>query len=160
MRRVLPSVAVAVAVAVAALALSAPPSFAGAANGGLPGAPSNPIDGMTWGTYQIASTDPSIDPPSAFYNTARNAADRAEFAKILNQPRFRWFGAWIPTLDQGGKNGARKAASSYIQEVTKGNPDIGVSIGIFRLQPFEHEACNRLPTSGEIADYRTWITEF
>jgi hypothetical protein len=142
--------------AVAALALiCAPASFAGDANGGLPGAsPANPLDNMTWGTYHIESTDPGIDPPSAYFNTARSQADRALFGKILAQPRFRWFGAWI---DDGN---ARSTAESYIRQVTGGDPTIGVQIGIFRLQPFEHEACTRLPTSSEVASYRNWINEF
>lgn len=151
-----------IAIALVAVALAVAPDVAhgGAANGGLPSAPANPIAGMSWGAYRIASTDPGIDPPSAYFNTAHNDADRAEFAKLLAQPRFRWFGAWIPTLDQGGKRGARATAQSYIQQVTGGDPDVGVGIGIFRLQPFEHEACTRLPTSAEIADYKAWIGEF
>src|SRR5205085_448136 len=79
-------------IAVAAVALVVAPAVAhgGAANGGLPNAPSNPIAGMSWGAYKIPSTDPGIDPPSAYFNTAHNDADRAEFAKLLAQPRFRW----------------------------------------------------------------------
>jgi endoglucanase len=150
-----------VAAALAAVAIAAPAAFGGAANGGLTRAPaSNPLAGMRWGTYQTPSTDPGIDPPSAFFNTARNAADRADFAKLLAQPRFRWFGAWIPTFDEGNKRGARATAENYIAQVTGGNPDVGVGIGIFRLQPFEHEACTRLPTAAEIDDYKRWIGEF
>jgi len=141
--------------------LSGAPAFAGAANGGLPGASaSNPLAGMTWGKYQIPSTDPGIDAPSAFFNSAHSDADRQAFAQILAQPRFRWFGAWIPTQHQGNKYGAREAAEKYIETVTNGDPDIGVQMGIFRLKPFEHEACTRLPTGAEQADYKTWIREF
>lgn len=146
---------------VAALALTmAPMSFAGVANGGLPGAPANPLAGMTWGTYHIESTDPSIDPPSAYFNSARSEADRSQLAKLLAQPRFRWFGAWIPTHTRGNQRGARATAQNYIEQVTGGNPDVGVQIGIFRLEPFEHEACTRLPSAHEIADYKAWIDEF
>jgi hypothetical protein len=142
-------------------ALTAPAAFAGAVNGGLPGASSaNPLSGVQFGTYKIDSTDPSIDSPSAYYNTARNAADRATFAKLLAVPRFRWFGAWIPTHDQPSKKGARVTAQRYIDQVTGGDPNVAVGIGIFRLQPFEHAACTRLPTSAEVADYKDWIQEF
>jgi hypothetical protein len=148
-------------VVLAMLLAGAPQSFAGQANGGLPGAPAaNPIAGMTWGTYRIPTTDPGIDPPNAYYNTARSEADRAQFGKILAQPRFRWFGAWIPTRTQGNTRGARDTAENYIQQVTGGDPKVGVQIGIFRLEPFEHEACRRLPTAAEVADYRAWINEF
>ena len=134
-------------------AIVAPAAQGGAANGGLPGAPSNPLAGITWGPYRIASADPNgKDPVSAYFNTAHSDADRATFDKLLSVPRFRWFGAWNAN--------PRDAASSYIQEVTHGNQDIGVQIGIFRLVPFEHAACSRLPTSSEISAYRDWIVQF
>src|SRR5437764_6422204 len=143
-----------------ALALAAPAS-AGPANGGLPGAsPTNPLVGVRWGTYHIPSTDPGIDPPSAYFNTAQSSSDRAQFGRLLAQPRFRWFGAWVPTFTEGNHPGARIAAEKYIQQVTGGDPDVGVQIGIFRLQPFEHQACTRLPTGAEISDYKTWIQQF
>lgn len=145
----------------ALVAFAAPSAYAGATNGGLPGASaSNPLAGVRWGTYQISSTDPGIDPPSAYFNTARNDADRATFAKLLNVSRFRWFGSWIPTFAQGNHPGARVAAENYIQQVTGGDPNVAVPIGIFRLDPFEHQACTTLPTASQIADYKQWIQEF
>src|SRR5258706_9521113 len=140
----------------AALAVAAPVSFGGAANKG-PATSANPLAGLRWGTYRIDSTDPGIDPPSAYYNTARSPADRKDFDRLLAQPRFRWFGAWIRTRDEGKKGGARATAENYIAQVTGGDRDVAVGIGIFRLQPFEHEACTRLPTAAEIADYKAWI---
>lgn len=147
-------------VAAAAAGLGSPSAFAGATNAGLPGAPSNPIAGVTWGTYATDSTDPSLDPPSAYYNTAKNARDKADFAKLLAVPRFRWFGAWVPTFDQGSKWGARKTAQKYIQAVQNGDETKAVSIGVFRLDPFERAACTTLPTAGQISDYKRWIQEF
>jgi endoglucanase len=144
----------ALALACAAVLATAPSSSAGVANAGLPGASAaNPLAGMTWGQYRIASRDPNgQDPVSAYFNTAASDADRATFDKILTQPRFRWFGAW---------NGSpRLAAQDYIDDVTHGNPNIGVQIAIFRLQPFEKAACTRLPTSSETADYKRWTSEY
>ena len=140
--------------------LTAPSAFAGAANAGLPGATSNPIEGVQWGAYATDSTDPGLDAPSAYYNTARNERDRADFAKLLAVPRFRWFGDWVPAFNQGTKWGARKTAARYIESVQRGNPDVAVGIGVFRLQPFERAACSRLPTQAQIADYKRWIDEF
>jgi hypothetical protein len=148
------------ALALLVLGLIAPSALAGDANGGLPGATSNPIEGVKWGTYRTDSTDPSLDAPSAYFNTARNGADRADFAKLLAVPRFRWFGAWVPSFNQGTKWGARKTAQRYIEAVQNGDPDVAAGIGIFRLDPFEHEACRRLPTQAQIADYKRWIQEF
>src|SRR5436190_1486215 len=109
-----------IAAAIAALALPAS-ALAGAANGDLPGAPSNPIAGVMWGAYKTDSTDPSLDPPSAYYNTAHNDRDRADFAKLLAVPRFRWFGSWVPTFDRGTKWGARKTAAKYIEAAQQFN---------------------------------------
>jgi hypothetical protein len=148
------------ALALLLLGLGAANAFAGEANAGLPGATSNPIEGVEWGTYQTDSTDPSLDPPSAYFNTARNDRDRTDFAKLLAVPRFRWFGSWVPRFDEGSKWGARKTATRYIEAVQAGNPDVAVGIGIFRLEPFEREACQRLPSEGEVAEYKRWINEF
>src|SRR5213078_2796003 len=55
---------------------------------------------------------------------------------------------------------ARKTAAKYIEAVQQGDRDVAVGIGVFRLQPFEREACRRLPTQAEIGDYKRWIQEF
>jgi endoglucanase len=135
-------------------ALIAPQAHAGAANGGLPGAPSsNPLAGMTWGQYRVPGEDPhGKDPVSAYFNTARSNADRNTFDVLLSQPRFRWFGDWNAS--------PRDAAESYVRDVTHGDPSIGVQVGIFRLVPFEHAVCSRLPTAGEISSYKSWIQQF
>ncbi len=91
---------------------------------------------------------------------ARSQSDRQSFAKLLGQPRFRWFGSWIPVRTRGYKWGARKTAANYIHEVTGGNPNVGAQIGIFRLEPFEHAACTRMSTRAERVSYYAWIREF
>jgi endoglucanase len=148
------------ATALIALCIWVPSALAGTANSGLPGATSNPIEGVEWGTYATDTTDPGNDAPSAYFNTARNARDKADFAKLLAVPRFRWFGDWVPTFQQGNKWGVRKTVTRYVDAVQRGNPDVAVGIGIFRLAPFEREACRRLPSASEQADYKRWIEEF
>lgn len=143
------------------VAVPAAPASAGTANAGLRGASgANPLSGLRFGTYRPATREPSIDAPSAYFNTARSAADRDTFARILAQPRFRWFTSGVATFPRGGKFGARQAASEYVKTVTGGDPDVGVQVAIFRLEPFEQAACRRLPTSAEQADYKRWIAEF
>jgi endoglucanase len=144
----------AVVLALLVLACAAPQTFAGSANGGLAGAPAdNPLAGVSWGQYRVAGTDPhGKDPVSAYFNSARNADDRRTFDTLLSQPRFRWFGAWNAS--------PREAAATYVKDVTGGDPDIGVQVGIFRLVPFEHAACTRLPSAREISDYKHWISEY
>jgi endoglucanase len=142
--------------------LPAAPALAGTANAGLPGASgANPLSGLRFGTYHTPSREPSIDAPSAYSNTARSATDRGTFAKILDQPRFRWFTSGVATFHQSnGKFGAREAAARYVQDVTHGNRNVGVQVAIFRLEPFEQGACGRLPTRAQQADYKRWISEF
>ncbi|HEY2636500.1 MAG TPA: glycoside hydrolase family 6 protein, partial [Solirubrobacteraceae bacterium] len=81
-------------------------------------------------------------------------ADRAAFNKVLAQPRFRWLGSWIPDDSAGD------VARSYIEDVTHGDPNIGASFAVFRLDPWEGGACRSLPSKGQRASYRAWIRNF
>jgi endoglucanase len=151
----------AVLTAIALLLFPAVPAGAGVANLGLAAAlRSNPVVGLDWGLYQLDTFDPGQDPPSAYFNLANTDADRAAFGKILAQPRFRWFGDWYPTYDEGDVWGARSAAQNYIEQVTGGDPDVAAGMAVFRLSPFEAAGCRRLPSAQERADYRDWIREF
>jgi endoglucanase len=136
------------------------PALAGVANAGLAAhGARNPLSGMPWGTYRNDDTDPSNDAPSAYFNTTRDLAVRGTLARILSQPRFRWFGAWNPlhTSHGGSVWGIRKAVRKYIRTVTGGNRNVGVQIAVFRLVPFERAACRRLPTPSERRGYKRWI---
>lgn len=151
MRRVLGPLALALAV----LAVGATSASAGTANGGLPGAPAdNPLAGMKWGLMRSPIHNPAKgDAPSAYYNNSRGR-DHQTLGFLVGHPRFQWFGSWIPT----GK--ARSTARDYIKGITNGNPRVGVGITIFRLEPFEGNACRSLPSRGQIADYKRWIHNF
>jgi hypothetical protein len=148
----------ALAGALLALTLLATPSFAGVVNQGLSRS-ANPLAGVRHGTY----FEPRQDGPSIAYRQALDAgrlSDAALLRQMVDQPRFRWFGAWIPTYDRGTKWGAERSAREYIRAVTGGNPDVAAQMAVFRLEPFEREACRRLPTRAEQADYRAWIDAF
>jgi hypothetical protein len=69
-------------------------------------------------------------------------------------------GKWNPTFAKGSQGGIRQAMATYIQQVTGGNPDVGTQAAVFRLHPFECDACRRLPTKKEVSEYRAWIREF
>ena len=147
-------ICLALTLSIAVLAVVSQVAYAGDANGGLPGASAlNPLSGVTWGQYRTGNTDPGgKDPVSAYFNTAKSDADRATFNQILSQPRFRWFGSW--------NSDPRSAAETYVQDVTGGNPDIGVQVGVFRLVPFEHAVCSQGPSASQISDYKSWINQF
>lgn len=134
-------------------------SQAGVANDGIPGAPaSNPIAGVKWGTFLHPSSQATIDAPSAYLHRA-GVTDQKYFRAIVDVPRFRWFGAWIPQHGDPriSKLGIYASTRAYIDQITGGNPDIGVQIATFRLQPWEGAARTTLPTSAQVKDYKTWI---
>ncbi len=103
----------------------------------------NPLAGRTWG---IGDLDRTIEA----YNAA-SGADRDLLAKMATQPKAAWFGAWNST------SGVRKIVGRYISVAQAGDPEALVQLSVFRMVPWEQEACRRLPTAAEQASYRAWI---
>jgi endoglucanase len=127
----------------------APCASAGVANARLPGASaSNSLNGLPWGVYR--------GPIDGVYSAYAAAAgqQRALLARIALRPRMLWFGAWYPD------SSARSAASQYVSDVTRGNPNVLVQVAVFRLQPWEDASCQRLESQAEQASYRRWIDGF
>ena len=87
------------------------------------------------------------------YLTA-GAEQQALLDKIVQRPKATWFGHWQPDGDITDR--VRK----YIELTTGGDPDVLVQTSIFRMDPWELEACKRLPTAAEQASYKTWIDGF
>jgi endoglucanase len=130
-------------------ALVAAPARAGVANAGIPGAPAgNPLAGLPWGDY----TGPGDEVFPTY--SASGGAKRRLLGKIALTPRMRWFGSWYPD------DTAQQSASDYIAQSTGGGDDVLSQIAIFRAEPWEDEACRRLPTAAEQASYRSWINAF
>src|ERR1700761_7316555 len=137
------------AVTVAAALALCGPAAAGVANAGLSGPRhGDPLAGMPWGNY----SGPQDEVFPAY--RAATGRDRTLLAKIALRPRVRWFGAWYPTAAIEG------TVRDYIADATGGNPNALAQVAVFRLVPWEHAACGRLPTAGEQADYRAWIDAF
>ncbi len=129
--------------------LAAAPAWAGTANAGLPGAwRSNPLAGMTWG-YYTGTTD-GVYPAYA----AARGVDRLLMAKIALRPLAFWFGDWFTA------GSAESAVQDYIANVTGGNPNVLAQVAVFRIDPWEQDACSRLPSAGAEANYRRWIDNF
>ncbi len=136
-------------VCVVALIGLAQAASAGVANAGLPGASaSNPLKGLPWGVYRGP-----IDGVYSAYQAA-SGGQRTLLARIALQPRMLWFGAWYPD------SSAQSAASRYVSDVTRGNPNVLVQIAVFRLQPWEEASCLRLESQAEQASYKRWIDRF
>ncbi len=117
------------------------------ANGGLPATrPGDPLSGLRWGNYAQDEVFPA-------YRRV-HAAQRRLLAQIALKPRMRWFGAWY------SDGQARRVAREYIANVTRGDPNVLAQMAVFRLEPWEHKACRRLPTAAQQASYKRWIDAF
>jgi len=110
--------------------------------------PTNPLAGRPWGVYKGAG--------EAAWKPYVNAtgANRAALAKIALRPKAKWFGSWIPNNQIAGK------VKDYVANSQAGNPDALVQMAVFRMVPWEHEACTRLPSAAEQESYRQWVDQF
>jgi endoglucanase len=107
--------------------------------------PHNPLAGRDWGVYE-GNADPAWKP----YVAATGAGKRT-LATIALAPKAKFFGAWIPD----GQIAQR--VREYVANATGGDPDVLVQLTLFRMVPWEGEACNRLPTMAERASYKRYV---
>jgi endoglucanase len=133
------------------LSVGQSPAIAGVANQGLPGAShTNPLAGMPWGVY----TGPYYNSIYPNYQAARGR-NRQLLAKIALKPLMFTFGAWFADSD------ARSVAQDFIASVTQGNPAVLSQVAIFRLDPWEGQACpNGSWNAADQRSYKTWINNF
>jgi hypothetical protein len=108
--------------------------------------PTNPLAGRRWGVY-LGPQDQVYEP----YKAATGATKEL-IGKIALRPRTKWYGGWVADGD------IKKRVSDYIRISQAGDPEALVQLAVFRMEPWEHEACDRAPTAGEKASYRTWVT--
>jgi endoglucanase len=108
----------------------------------------NPLAGRRWGVYK-GRTDQAWAP----YDNA-TGEEKTLLGKIALRPRSTWFGAWTANADIGAK------VDKYIANMSGGDPDVLVQMAVFRMKPWEHNACTRLPTTAEQTSYRQWIDRF
>jgi hypothetical protein len=104
----------------------------------------NPLANRPWGNY-YGDGDQAWGP----YQSA-SGETRSLLAKIVLQPRSKWFGAWIGDGEIEGK------VRDYIATAQAGDPDALVQLATFRLKPWEHDACRSLPSAAQAAGYRAW----
>jgi endoglucanase len=110
----------------------------------------NPLANRPWGVYEG-------DGEMAWAPYARaSGSARTLLGKIALAPKAKWFGGWISNADIGEKVRGYVAASQQ----QAGSSDALVQMSIFRMHPWEDEACHRLPTAAEGASYRDWINRF
>src|SRR6185437_2115131 len=129
----------------------APAARAGVANRGLPHASrSNPLAGMQWGVY-TGPFDNSIYPE---YQQARGR-NRQLLGKIALRPLMFTFGDWFSDSD------AKSVAQQFIAISTHSNPAVLSQTAIFRLDPWEGDACpNGMWNAADQQSYKTWVDNF
>ena len=144
--RLLTALAALLFVAVAAPADAARPSADGAPyeRGG-----GNPLAGRPWAVYQGPG-----DQAWTAWSTEPEGETKTLLERIVFQPKSKWYGQWIATED------IRQVVADNIATAQAGDPEALVQLTTFRLKPWEEEACTRLPTAQEQADYKAWTDEF
>jgi endoglucanase len=124
-----------------------PPIYAPSSSAAYRGTPDNPLV-RPWGVYQGPSEMPWLP------YLAAPADQQALLDKIVQRPKATWFGAWQPNID------ITERVENYLAMTTGGDPDVLAQITIFRMVPWERDACDRLPTAAEQASYYEWIDGF
>lgn len=110
-----------------------------------PSNPSNPLAGRAWGVYAGAA-----DPAWLPYVNATGAR-KAALATIALTPKAKFFGAWIPDSEIAAK------VRDYVGNASGGDPDVLVQLTLFRMVPWENQACTRLPSRAERASYKRYV---
>ena len=111
-------------------------------------AETNPLANRTWGVYKGAGDQ-------AWTPYLQATGHKKELlAKIALAPKAKWYGQWIPASQITAK------VRDQILNAQAGDPEALVQMTVFRLKPWEEEACKRLPTPKERRDYTKWIDGF
>ncbi|MDN5895709.1 MAG: glycoside hydrolase family 6 protein [Nocardioides sp.] len=110
--------------------------------------PTNPLAGRPMGVYQ-GGMDQAWQP----YVRAKGARKKL-LARIALRPKAKWYGSWV------GNGAIKKKVREYVANSQDGNPEALVQLTVFRMVPWEHAACKRLPTVAEKRSYRGWIRQF
>ena len=124
-----------------------PPVYSPTSQTAYVGTPANPLV-RGWGVYQ-GLAEMSWLPYVVASPDQQNLLD-----KIVQRPKATWFGHWQ------SDNDITDRVQKYIELTTGGDPDVLVQTSIFRMTPWEREACSRLPSAAEQASYKKWIDGF
>jgi endoglucanase len=108
----------------------------------------DPFRAYEWGVYQ--------GPMEQTWNPYVQATGHQKklLGYIAHQPIAHWFGSWNPN------DKIVQQVHDYVANAQAGNPDALVQLSIFRMEPWEHEICSRLPTKAERTSYKRWIDRF
>ena len=108
--------------------LGGAPTVARASTGGG----DNPLAGHAWGVARSSS-----DLAWVAYQSQHGRKKRL-LGRLALQPTNRWFGAWIADGD------IEQRVRDYVRTSTGGDPDTIAMLTVFRMVPWEQDACRRL----------------
>ena len=106
----------------------------------------NPLAGRRWGVYQ-GEQDQVWGP-----YLAAAGEEKQQIAKIALRPRTKWYGGFVPDSQIEAR------VREYIANSQDGDPQALVQLAVFRMTPWEGQACSRAASPAEQASYRAWIT--
>ncbi len=109
--------------------------------------PTNPLARRLWGIYR--------GPQDQVWRpyTRSTGQTRAALATIAERPRTKWYGKYLPDTR------VRSTVTNYVASSQAGNPETLAQVAVFRMVPWEGEACKRPTTAAEAASYRTYVQE-
>jgi len=108
----------------------------------------NPLAQHEWGVYG-GPAEMAWAPYVAATGTTKKL-----LGKIALRPKAKWFGNWIPNHEISQK------VHDYIRNATGGDDDVMVHMTLFRMNPWEQDACTMLPTKAQKASYKQYIRRF
>ncbi|MDR7252724.1 hypothetical protein J2X46_001700 [Nocardioides sp. BE266] len=109
--------------------------------------PTNPLANRRWGVY-LGPQDQVYRP----YVRARGEKKMA-LATIAERPRTKWYGSFV------ADSRIRRTVTDYVAASQAGDPEALSQVAVFRMKPWEGEACKRPTRPAEAASYRTWVQE-
>jgi endoglucanase len=107
--------------------------------------PYNPLAGRPWGVYEG-----DADPAWKSYVAASGDTKQA-LGAIALAPKAKFFGAWIPNSQ------IAQRVREYVDDQTSADPSALVQLALFRMVPWEQDACHRLPTAAERRSYKQYV---
>jgi len=109
--------------------------------------PDNPLAGRVWGVY----TGDREDTWETY--EAASGEERDLLGRIALRPKATWLGDWSASPEEIGAE-----MEEYIADMSGGDPDTLVQMSIFRMVPWEHDACGSGPSGADSEAYRAWVS--
>lgn len=108
----------------------------------------NPLAGHEWGVYQGRAEMAWLP------YTLATGKEKRLLGRIALTPKAKWFGNWISNDDISQK------VEDYIANASGGDRDVLVQLTLFRMNPWEQDACTMLPTTSQRRSYKQYVRRF